>query len=87
MQVVGHEKSALSSAIDRCLAQGIPFVRLSPMGISVRINQIDDEKLMAMVWDTLLYCLESVHDIDRLGRIIIQLTTVDLPRQRSNTVL
>jgi len=88
-QVVGHEQSALASAIDRCLAQGIPLIRLSPKISTVHIETVENDKLINMVWETLLWLLDNVQEVDRLGRIILQLNTVnrDQPRQRSNTVL
>ncbi|TMS39817.1 hypothetical protein L596_006290 [Steinernema carpocapsae] len=70
-QVVGHEQSVLDSCRDRCHAQQIPFVRISPSGINVRIDQIDDGKLMDMLWTTLLYLSEQVAEVDRLGSILL----------------
>ncbi|KAE9550927.1 hypothetical protein FO519_005863 [Halicephalobus sp. NKZ332] len=67
-QVVGHEKSAIECAIDRCVAQSIPFFRISPVGINVRIDQIEDGKLMDMIWDTLLYLTKNTDLIDKLGQ-------------------
>lgn len=54
-QVVGQDLTAVEMAQDRCHAHNIPFNRLSPKGISVRIDQIDDSKLMDMIWTTLIY--------------------------------
>ncbi|KAI6212257.1 85/88 kDa calcium-independent phospholipase A2 [Aphelenchoides fujianensis] len=56
-QVVGHEKSVIQSAEDRCAASGIPFTRICPQGINVRIDQINDGKLIDMVWSSLLWLL------------------------------
>ncbi|KAK0399203.1 hypothetical protein QR680_002937 [Steinernema hermaphroditum] len=96
-QVVGHEQSVLESCRDRCHAQQIPFVRISPSGINVRIDQIDDGKLMDMLWTTLLYLTEQVGEVDRLGSILVAHTAATAPvvetpliensRKRSNTVL
>lgn len=87
-QVVGHEQSGLESAKDRCLAQGIPFVRISPKDVNVRIDQINDGKLMDMIWTTLKYLTENTGEIDRLGEILLNLLGVHSElRLRSNTTL
>uniref|UniRef100_A0A914S449 PNPLA domain-containing protein n=1 Tax=Parascaris equorum TaxID=6256 RepID=A0A914S449_PAREQ len=87
-QVVGHEQSGLESAKERCLAQNIPFVRLSPKGINVRIDQIDDGKLMDMIWTTLKYLTDHTAEIDTLGRILYELMGESSDcRGRSYTVL
>uniref|UniRef100_F1L5F9 85 kDa calcium-independent phospholipase A2 n=1 Tax=Ascaris suum TaxID=6253 RepID=F1L5F9_ASCSU len=87
-QVVGHEQSGLESAKDRCLAQNIPFVRLSPKGINVRIDQIDDGKLMDMIWTTLKYLTDHTAEVDKLGRILYELIGENNDcRIRSHTVL
>jgi predicted acylesterase/phospholipase RssA len=87
-QVVGHEKSAIECAADRCMASGIPFCRISPTGIDVRIDQIEDGKLMDMIWKTLLYLLNNVHHIDELGTILHSIRSPKrcAPRMRSKTV-
>uniref|UniRef100_A0AC34QV46 PNPLA domain-containing protein n=1 Tax=Panagrolaimus sp. JU765 TaxID=591449 RepID=A0AC34QV46_9BILA len=69
-QVVGHEKSAIECAEDRCAAQSIPFFRISPVGIDVRIDQIDDGKLMDMIWETLIYLTENTEIIDNMGKTL-----------------
>uniref|UniRef100_A0A914ZSM3 PNPLA domain-containing protein n=1 Tax=Parascaris univalens TaxID=6257 RepID=A0A914ZSM3_PARUN len=87
-QVVGHEQSGLESAKERCLAQNIPFVRLSPKGINVRIDQIDDGKLMDMIWTTLKYLTDHTAEVDTLGRILYELMGESSDcRGRSYTVL
>uniref|UniRef100_A0AC34F0F5 PNPLA domain-containing protein n=1 Tax=Panagrolaimus sp. ES5 TaxID=591445 RepID=A0AC34F0F5_9BILA len=91
-QVVGHEKSAIEFAIDRCAASTIPFFRVSPVGIDVRIDQIDDGKLMDMIWETLLYLVDNVTEIDEFGKILktVAERPHDVPhdssRLRSHTV-
>ena len=87
-QVVGHEKSAIECAMDRCVAQSIPFFRVSPVGINVRIDQIDDGKLMDMIWDTLLYLTENTELIDNLGRKLKEVAErqQESPRCRAHTV-
>lgn len=86
--VVGHLQSGLESAEDRCLAQNIPFLRISPKGINVRIDQIDDGKLMDMLWTTLKYLTENTREIDRLGEILFEIFNGSGERRaRSNTTL
>ncbi|MFH4977821.1 hypothetical protein AB6A40_004530 [Gnathostoma spinigerum] len=87
-QVVGHEMSALESAEIRCSAQNIPFIRVSPKGIKVRIDQVNDEVLIDMIWTTLRYLSENTEEIDRLGRLFIDLFgEPSYRRVRSNTSL
>uniref|UniRef100_A0A8R1I024 PNPLA domain-containing protein n=1 Tax=Caenorhabditis japonica TaxID=281687 RepID=A0A8R1I024_CAEJA len=87
-QVVGQDLTAVEMAQDRCHAHNIPFNRLSPKGIAVRIDQIDDAKLMDMIWTTLIYLTENVHEIDQLGEMIYKLKSDPTERKRrSNTVL
>lgn len=87
-QVVGQDLTAVDMAQERCHAHNIPFNRLSPKGIAVRIDQIDDAKLMEMIWTTLLYLTENVHEIDQLGEMIYKLKSDPTERKRrSNTVL
>uniref|UniRef100_A0A7E4VGH0 PNPLA domain-containing protein n=1 Tax=Panagrellus redivivus TaxID=6233 RepID=A0A7E4VGH0_PANRE len=87
-QVVGHEKSVIECTEDRCAAAAIPFFRICPTGIDVRIDQIDDGKLMDMIWETLLYLLKNVHIIDNLGSTLkaVAERPHDSPRLRSHTV-
>ncbi|KAH7729300.1 Protein T04B2.5 [Aphelenchoides avenae] len=87
-QVVGHEKSAVECAADRCIASGIPFCRISPVGINARIDQIEDGKLMDMIWHTLLYLLENVDRVDELGRILKKRSQPQRssPRRRCQTI-
>lgn len=70
---MGQEKSAIECAEDRCSASGIPFFRLSPVGITVRIDQVDDGKLMDMIWKTFKYLLENLDYVDRLGATLINI--------------
>uniref|UniRef100_A0A1I7TDC3 PNPLA domain-containing protein n=1 Tax=Caenorhabditis tropicalis TaxID=1561998 RepID=A0A1I7TDC3_9PELO len=87
-QVVGQDLTAVEMAQERCHAHNIPFNRLSPKGIAVRIDQIDDGKLMDMIWTTLIYLTENVHEIDQLGEMIYKLKSDPTERKRrSNTVL
>ncbi|CAI2349992.1 unnamed protein product [Caenorhabditis sp. 36 PRJEB53466] len=87
-QVVGQDLTAVEMAQERCHAHDIPFNRLSPKGISVRIDQIDDAKLMDMIWTTLVYLTDNVHEIDQLGENIYKLKSDPTERKRrSNTVL
>ncbi|VDK17651.1 unnamed protein product [Anisakis simplex] len=87
-QSVGYEQSGLESAKERCLAQNIPLIRLNPKGVSVRIDQTDDGKLMDMIWITLKYLADNTREIDKLGEILFRLfgDHSDL-RMRSNTIL
>lgn len=71
--MVGQEKSAIECAEDRCSASGIPFFRLSPVGIAVRIDQVDDGKLIDMIWETFKYLLANLDYIDRLGDTLIKI--------------
>ncbi|CAD6194252.1 unnamed protein product [Caenorhabditis auriculariae] len=87
-QVVGQDLTAVEMAEDRCHAHNIPFVRISPKGINVRIDQIDDSKLMDMIWTTLLYLVRNVSEVDRLGEVLFKLFSDQTERKRrSNTVL
>ncbi|CAJ0595000.1 unnamed protein product [Cylicocyclus nassatus] len=54
-QVVGQDLLAVEMAEERCQAYNIPFIRISPKGIRERIDQIDDSKLMDMIWTTLMW--------------------------------
>ncbi|PIO67301.1 hypothetical protein TELCIR_10955 [Teladorsagia circumcincta] len=54
-KVVGQDLTTVEMAQERCHAHNIPFVRISPKGINVRIDQIDDGKLMDMIWTTQLW--------------------------------
>ncbi|KAI6214138.1 hypothetical protein M3Y94_00233500 [Aphelenchoides besseyi] len=72
-QVVGHEKSVIQSAEDRCAASGIPFTRICPVGINVRIDQIDDGKLIDMVWSSLLWLHSNIDLIDEFGEKLVDL--------------
>lgn len=54
-QVVGQDLTTVEMAQERCVAQSIPFVRMSPKGINVRIDEVDDAKLMDMIWTTHLW--------------------------------
>ena len=38
--MVGQDLTAVEMASDRCAAHGIPFFRISPVGINVRIDQV-----------------------------------------------
>lgn len=85
---MGHEQSALEMARDRCAAQKIPFVRISPKGVNERIDQIDDSKLMEMLWTTLLHLVNNVAEVDRLGELLHKLHAApDEKKRRSNTIL
>ncbi|CAB3406198.1 unnamed protein product [Caenorhabditis bovis] len=87
-QVVGQDLTAVEMAQDRCHAYNIPFCRISPKGINVRIDQIDDAKLMDMIWTTLIYLVENAHEIDQLGEVLYKLLADPTERKRrSNTVL
>ncbi|KAI1732852.1 patatin-like phospholipase domain-containing protein [Ditylenchus destructor] len=93
-QVVGQEKSAIECAQDRCAVSGIPFFRLSPVGVDVRIDQIDDGKLMDMIWVTFKHLLENIEYVDKLGAMLIRIRDAKLERkmfsctrQRSQTIL
>uniref|UniRef100_A0A915DN76 PNPLA domain-containing protein n=1 Tax=Ditylenchus dipsaci TaxID=166011 RepID=A0A915DN76_9BILA len=90
----GQEKSAIECAEDRCAVSGIPFFRISPVGIDVRIDQIDDGKLMDMIWDTLKYLLQNIETVDKLGAALVSIREAKLERkmfcctrQRSQTIL
>ncbi|PAV83923.1 hypothetical protein WR25_06329 [Diploscapter pachys] len=87
--VVGQDLTAVEMASDRCAAHGIPFFRISPVGINVRIDQTDDGKLMDMVWTTLLYLVNNLELIDSLGNFMnsIHSEPDSDSRRRSNTVL
>uniref|UniRef100_A0A0N5AWA2 PNPLA domain-containing protein n=1 Tax=Syphacia muris TaxID=451379 RepID=A0A0N5AWA2_9BILA len=71
-QVVGHEKFDLESARYRCLNEHIPFLRISPDGIRMRIDQINDDKLTEMIWTTLKYMKDNVKQVDFLGDILFK---------------
>ncbi|CAI4229579.1 unnamed protein product [Auanema sp. JU1783] len=87
-QVVGQDLTAVEMAQERCLAHNIPFVRISPKGINVRIDQIDDGKLMDMIWTSLLWLVDNVREVDKLGELVFKLHAVpDERKRRSNTVL
>lgn len=88
-QVVGQDLTAVEMAEDRCHAHNIPFVRISPKGINVRIDQIDDSKLMDMIWTTLMYLVENVGEVDKLGDMLHKLYSdpEEQRKRRSNTVL
>ncbi|CAD5219338.1 unnamed protein product [Bursaphelenchus okinawaensis] len=85
-QVVGYEKSVVDCAKDRCLAAGIPFYRVCPVGIDVKIDQVNDGVLMDMIWETLLYLLQNSDQIDQMGASLAKLcntptSTVRRPRR------
>lgn len=64
LKVVGHEKSAIECAADRCMASGIPFARISPVGISGRIDLIEDGRVrleLSSVWTFVV--LAHGHDL------------------------
>ncbi|CAI5449609.1 unnamed protein product [Caenorhabditis angaria] len=87
-QVVGQDLTAVEMAQDRCHAHNIPFNRLSPKGINVRIDQIDDAKLMDMIWTSLVYLIENLNETDQLGQMLHKLLSDPTERKRrSNTVL
>ena len=60
VQVVGHDQSAVEFARERCHAQSIPFFRISPKGINVRIDQVNDGKLMDMIWTSLVWLVSHL---------------------------
>ncbi|CAD5226350.1 unnamed protein product [Bursaphelenchus xylophilus] len=72
-QVVGYERSVVDCAKDRCLAAGIPFFRICPVGIDVKIDQINDGVLMDMIWETLLHLLRNCEQVDELGQSLAKL--------------
>ncbi|CAJ0932692.1 unnamed protein product, partial [Mesorhabditis belari] len=89
-QCVGQDQCIVEAASDRCGAQGIPFIRLSPVGINVRIDQIDDGKLLDMIWKTLFWLYENVNQVDKLGELLFKLHSDPAERgrqRRSNTIL
>lgn len=53
IQVVGHEKSVIQCASDRCVASGIPFFRICPVGIDVRIDQVSSNHFLFLLDKTL----------------------------------
>lgn len=88
--MVGHEKSVIQCAADRCLAAHIPFFRLCPVGIDVRIDQVDDDKLMQMIWDSMLHLYLNCEVIDELGETFAKLllnteSTASSPNGGTNT--
>ncbi|CAJ0568319.1 unnamed protein product, partial [Mesorhabditis spiculigera] len=89
-QCVGQDQCSVEAASDRCAAQGVPFVRLSPVGVNVRIDQIDDGKLCDMIWTTLRWLYDNVQEVDKLGDILFKLHSDPSQRgrqRRSNTIL
>uniref|UniRef100_A0A1I7XJQ2 PNPLA domain-containing protein n=1 Tax=Heterorhabditis bacteriophora TaxID=37862 RepID=A0A1I7XJQ2_HETBA len=87
-QVVGQDLTAVEMAEERCHAHNIPFIRISPKGINVRIDQIDDGKLMDMIWTTLLWLVDNVHEVDKLAELLFKLlSNPDDRKPRSNTIL
>ncbi|KAK6009801.1 hypothetical protein OSTOST_25241 [Ostertagia ostertagi] len=88
LQVVGQDLTTVEMAQERCHAHNIPFVRISPKGINVRIDQIDDGKLMDMIWTTQLWLVDNLREVDRLGELLFKLLSdPDDGKRRSNTVL
>ncbi|KAK6752243.1 hypothetical protein RB195_003579 [Necator americanus] len=87
-QVVGQDLLAVEMAEERCQAHNIPFIRISPKGINVRIDQIDDGKLMDMIWTTHLWLIQNLQEVDKLGELLFKLLSdPDDRKRRSNTVL
>ncbi|RCN48985.1 hypothetical protein ANCCAN_04967 [Ancylostoma caninum] len=87
-QVVGQDLLAVEMAEERCHAHNIPFIRISPKGINVRIDQIDDGKLMEMIWTTQLWLIQNLREVDKLGELLFKLLSdPDDRKRRSNTVL
>lgn len=84
-QVVGYEKSVVDCAKDRCMAAGIPFFRICPVGIDVRIDQVDDGPLMDMIWETLIHLYQNLDQIDELGQSLA--TLCNLPNKDGVGVL
>ncbi|KHJ76004.1 hypothetical protein OESDEN_24377 [Oesophagostomum dentatum] len=75
-------------AEERCQAHNIPFIRISPKGINVRIDQIDDGKLMDMIWTAQLWLVQNLREVDKLGELLFKLLSdPDDRKRRSNTVL
>ncbi|VDK59120.1 unnamed protein product [Cylicostephanus goldi] len=71
-QVVGQDLLAVEMAEERCQAYNIPFIRISPKGIKERIDQIDDSKLMDMIWTTLMWLVRGAPEL-RLERVGVKL--------------
>ncbi|GMR44934.1 hypothetical protein PMAYCL1PPCAC_15129, partial [Pristionchus mayeri] len=87
-QVCGHDLSVVEMARDRCHAQNIPFFRLSPSGINVRIDQVNDDKLLQMIWTTQVWLVNNFGEVDRLGELLHKLFgEPDERKRRSNTIL
>nr|CDJ83972.1 Patatin domain containing protein [Haemonchus contortus] len=87
-QVVGQDLTTVEMAEERCHAHNIPFVRISPKGINVRIDQIDDGKLMDMIWTTQLWLVNNLREVDKLGELLYKLLSdPDEGKRRSNTIL
>ncbi|GMT23116.1 hypothetical protein PFISCL1PPCAC_14413 [Pristionchus fissidentatus] len=87
-QVCGHDLSVVEMARDRCHAHNIPFFRLSPSGINVRIDQVNEDKLMQMLWTCQVWLSNNFGEVDRLGELLHKLfSDPDDRKRRSNTIL
>ena len=74
------------------LRHSTPFLLLEYrtlfQGINVRIDQINDAKLMDMIWTTLRWLTDNLDKVDKLGEVLYKLHGEHEERKRrSNTVL
>ncbi|KAK6023438.1 phospholipase, patatin family [Ostertagia ostertagi] len=74
-KVVGQDLTTVEMAQERCHAHNIP-------------DQIDDGKLMDMIWTTQLWLVDNLREVDKLGELLFKLLSdPDDGKRRSNTVL
>lgn len=54
-----------------CECMGTPYFRFSPPIDQVELNETDNEKLIKMLFDTMVYAFERREEIDQLARLLL----------------
>ncbi len=63
-QATGRDNSALEGAKARFHNQNIPFLRLNPENVDCGLDELDDIKLIDILWATLGYLRDKGDEID-----------------------
>lgn len=71
LQILSHSHTAEANCHSRCVDQGIQYVRLSPkLNEEVDSGEIDNQKLLNMLWSTRVYMHSCREQVDSLTQYL-----------------
>ena len=69
-QVTASSGSEVDCATAWCSSIGTPYIRLSPPISQIPLNEIDNKKLIAMMYDTLLYSRRNKEQLRKVAKCL-----------------